>query len=236
MKLLAIDTSGQALSAALFAAGEVLAAAGINSGRNHSLELLPLVRELLQQYQLSFTDFDVFAATIGPGSFTGLRIGLATVKAWGQACNKPLVGVSTLDAIACTAMVDNDKQVYVAPVCDARRNEVYTALYRGGKRLGPDRAVAPAQLAGELAALGEPVVLSGDALPLYQLLFEQQLAANFRLPVLGNNLFYAAAVARLAAAQYAAGQVTEPASLLPVYLRLSEAEEKRLEAQRVEQA
>lgn len=232
MKLLAIDTSGRALSAAIFAAGEVLATGGVDSGRNHSLELLPLVRDLLRQCRLDLADFDVFAVTIGPGSFTGLRIGLATVKAWGQALEKPLVGVSTLDAVAATAATDAACRDYIAPVCDARRNEVYTALYGNGARLSPDRAVPPQLLAAELAALGQKVILCGDALPLYQPLFEQSLGENFLLPEQGNNLFFAAAAARLAAERYAAGQVAEPAELLPVYLRLSEAEQKRLEAQR----
>ena len=231
MRLLAIDTSGRALSAAVFAAGEVLASGGVNSGRNHSLELLPLVDDLLRQNQLTFADFDAFAVTVGPGSFTGLRIGLATVKAWGQAYGKPLIGISTLDAIAATAEAGTE-QIYVAPVCDARRNEVYTALYRGGERLSPDRAISPAALAEDLARLEQPVVLAGDALASYQQLFERELKQNFRLPAQGNNLFFAAAVARLAADQYLAGAAVDPAALLPVYLRLSEAEEKRLEAER----
>jgi len=231
MKLLAIDTSGRALSAAIYAAGEVLASGGVDSGRNHSLELLPLVDDLLRQNQLTFADFDVFAVTVGPGSFTGLRIGLATVKAWGQACGKSLVGVSTLDAIAATAAESRSRD-YIAPICDARRNEVYTALYRGGERLSPDRAISPEALAKELARLDQPVMLAGDALAAYQPLFERQLKEKFRLPAQGNQLFFAAAAARLAAAKYLAGEGVDPAALLPVYLRLSEAEEKRLEAGR----
>ncbi|NLF80577.1 MAG: tRNA (adenosine(37)-N6)-threonylcarbamoyltransferase complex dimerization subunit type 1 TsaB [Clostridia bacterium] len=232
MKLLAIDTSGRALSAAIFAEGEVLASGGVDSGRNHSLELLPLVDDLLRHNHLTFADFDAFAATVGPGSFTGLRIGLATVKAWGQACGKPLVGVSTLDAIAATAAGGAEAADYIAPICDARRNEVYTALYRGGERLSPDRAVGPDTLARELARLNQPVLLAGDALLTYEPLLRRELKDNFRLPAQGNQLFFAAAAARLAAVQYLAGAVVEPAALLPVYLRLSEAEEKRLEAER----
>lgn len=232
MKLLAIDTSGRALSAAIFAAGEVLAGGGVDSGRNHSLELLPLVDDLLRQNQLTFADFDAFAVTVGPGSFTGLRIGLATVKAWGQALGKCLISVSTLDAIAAAARAHSGSAEYIAPICDARRNEVYTALYCGGERLSADRAVSPEALARELARLDQPVVLAGDALASYQPLFEQELKENFRLPAQGNQLFFAAAAARLAAAKYQAGAVVEPAALLPVYLRLSEAEEKRLEAER----
>lgn len=226
MRLLAIDTSGRALSAALAEDGEIIASFGVDEGKNHSLTLLPHLQQLLEEQQLSLAQMDAFAVTIGPGSFTGLRIGLATVKAWGQALAKPLVAISTLDAAAQTAAAHG----YAAPILDARRDEVYTALYRDGQRLTPDRAVAPQQLAQELLALGQPVTFSGDAVQPYQALFEQTLGAAFCLPADGNTLFLAAAAARLACSKYAAGQTSEVAALVPVYLRLSEAEEKRLEA------
>lgn len=224
MRLLAIDTSGRALSAALAEDGEIIAAFGTDEGKNHSLTLLPRLERLLEEQRLRLAQLDAFAVTVGPGSFTGLRIGLATVKAWGQALGKPLIAVSTLDAAAASS------EGYAAPLLDARRDEVYTALYRGGRRRTPDRAVAPVQLAEELAALRQPVVFSGDGLRPYQQLFQQALGDNFRLPEDGNTLFFAAAAARLACAKYAAGEFADTAALVPVYLRLSEAEEKRLEA------
>lgn len=226
MRLLAIDTSGRALSAALAEDGEVIASFGVDEGKNHSLTLLPNLQRLLQEQQLTLDQMDAFAVTIGPGSFTGLRIGLATVKAWGQALEKPLVAISTLDAAAASATTCG----YAAPVLDARRNEVYTALYCDGQRLGPDRAMAPAQLAEELTQLSAPVTFSGDGVDPYRTLFAEALGANFQLPTDGNTLFFAAAAARLACAKYAAGEISDVAALVPVYLRLSEAEEKRLEA------
>lgn len=105
MRLLAIDTSGRALSAALAEDGEVIASFGVDEGKNHSLTLLPNLQRLLQEQQLTLDQMDAFAVTIGPGSFTGLRIGLATVKAWGQALEKPLVAISTLDAAAASATI-----------------------------------------------------------------------------------------------------------------------------------
>ena len=228
MRLLAIDTSGRAVSAAVAEDGEVIASFGVDEGKNHSLTLLPRLQQLLAEQKLTLAEMDAFAVTVGPGSFTGLRIGLATVKAWGQALDKPLVAVSTLDAVAEAANSSGEG----VPLLDARRDEVYTALYRSGQRLAPDRAVAPQQLADELAGLGAPVTFSGDGVRPYADLFRERLGASFVLPADGNTLFFAAAAARLATAKYAAGEVSEPASLVPVYLRLSEAEEKRLEAQR----
>ncbi|MBQ1501313.1 MAG: tRNA (adenosine(37)-N6)-threonylcarbamoyltransferase complex dimerization subunit type 1 TsaB [Firmicutes bacterium] len=226
MRLLAIDTSGYALSGAIAEEGEVIGSFGADTGKNHSLELLPLLSELLAEKGLALADMDAFAVTVGPGSFTGLRIGLATVKAWCQALAKPLIAVSSLDAMAAAAGGEG----YTAPVFDARRNELYTALYRDGKRLTPDRAVAPGVLGGELAALDAPVTVAGDGLRNYADELKAALGDNFRLPADGNYLFMAAAAARLACVKYAADEFADVNSLIPVYLRLSEAEEKRLEA------
>ena len=111
---------------------------------------------------------------------------------------------------------------------DARRNEVYTALYCDGQRLGPDRAIAPAQLAEELTQLSAPVTFSGDGVDPYRTLFAEALGANFQLPADGNTLFFAAAAARLAYAKYAAGEISDVAALVPVYLRYPRQKKKRL--------
>lgn len=234
MKLLAIDTSGHALSAAIaehldIRDMHILGSFGSDTGKNHSLELLPLLKDLLDHKKLTLADMDAFAVTIGPGSFTGLRIGLATVKAWAQALNKPIIGVSSLDAMAKCA----GSAGFTAPIFDARRNEVYTALYRGGKRLSQDRAIAPDSLAAELVQLHEPVVFAGDGLKHYRKVFEEILGERFCLPQHGNTLFMAESAALIACAKYINNEFTDVAALTPVYLRLSEAEEKRLEASKL---
>lgn len=228
MKLLAIDTSGFALSAAIADNGDIIGSFGSRSGKNHSLELLPGLDQLLGQKGLSLGDMDAFAVTVGPGSFTGLRIGLATAKAWCQALDKPLISVSSLDAMAATATDSG----YAAPVFDARRNEFYTALYRDGRRLTADRAISPAELTAELQKLGEPVCFAGDGLLSYGEQLKEALGEAFRLPAHGNTLYMAGAAAQLACAKYAEGEFADVAGLTPVYLRLSEAEEKRLEAEK----
>lgn len=228
MKLLAIDTATSTLSAAIAEDGHIVASFCEDSGKNHSLLLLPRVAKLLQAQKLCLGDMAAFAVTVGPGSFTGLRIGIATVKAWAEALNKPFIAVSSLDAMAMAL----GNSGYVAPIFDARRNEVYTALYLHGKRLSADRAVAPAQLAKELLALQAPITFGGDGLKSYREFFAAELGGNFVLPSAGNTLFMAEPAALLADAKAAAGDFIAPAELLPLYLRLSEAEEKRLEAER----
>ena len=230
MKLLAIDTSGHALSAAIAENDVIIGSFGADSGKNHSLELLPKLELLLEDKDLSLSDIDVFAVTIGPGSFTGLRIGLATLKAWSQAFAKPLIGISSLDAMAKTA----NQNGYVVPIFDARRNEVYCAIYFDGRRLSPDRAVEPEALAQELAKIKESIVFCGDGLKFSTKIFQKALGENFNLPNHGNTLFMAEATAKLAYERYKAGEFDDSASLVPIYLRLSEAEEKRLEADKNE--
>ena len=228
MKLLAIDTSGHALSAAIVDDGEIIGDFAADTGKNHSLELLPKTGELLAEKGLILADIDAFAVTIGPGSFTGLRIGLATVKAWCQAFAKPLIGISSLDAMAKTG----GNKGYVVPVFDARRNEVYTAIYFNGMRLCPDRAVAPLVLANELKKIDSKITFCGDGLKTHKKIFQDALGKNFSLPAHGNTLFMARAAAELAYQKYLEEEFVDAAKIVPEYLRLSEAEEKRLEAEK----
>ena len=231
MKLLAIDTSGAALSAAI---GEekreirrIIGSFSLHTGKNHSVALLPMLDALLCNCGLALSDMDAFAVTIGPGSFTGLRIGVATVKAWGQALEKPLIGISSTEAMARGAGLEG----YVCPIFDARRNEVYAALFQEGERLWPDLALPPEDVVEKLRELAQPVLLAGDALPVYGDLFCQSLGENFRTLPEERSCFMAESAAMLALARYAAQDFTSMAALQPVYLRLSEAEEKRLAAQ-----
>ena len=122
MRVLAIDTSSSALGAAIADEQGIIGEFGLHTGRQHSEALLPLLQSLLQAAGLSLADMDAFGVTIGPGSFTGLRIGLATVKAWAQALDKPVVAVSSLEALALTAA---EAGMLVCPTLDARRDELY---------------------------------------------------------------------------------------------------------------
>lgn len=231
MRLLAIDTSGSALSAALALCQpprqpEISGCFGLHTGKNHSLALLPMLQAMLENSGLMLCDLDAFAVTVGPGSFTGLRIGIATVKAWAQALDKPLFAISSTQAMALAAGGEG----YICPLFDARRDEVYCALFCDGERLWPDQALAPAALAEKLAALGKPVLLAGDGLPACLPLLQAVPGLQLRPLQPQHDLFMAPAAAVLACGKYARGEVTPLQELLPCYLRLSEAEEKRLAA------
>ena len=143
MKLLAIDTSSRTASCAVVENGILLGEFYANIKLTHSCVILPMVQDLLARLKLSVNEIDCFGVTTGPGSFTGLRIGLSAIKGLAHALGKPCVGVSTLEALAWNLGFP----CLVAPVLDARCSQVYTALFsweQDGtlKRLSPDEALA----------------------------------------------------------------------------------------------
>lgn len=223
MRILAIDTSTSSLGAAIADENGVLGEFGLHTGRQHSEALLPLLDGLLRAAGLKLAELDAFAVTVGPGSFTGLRIGLATVKAWVQALNKPLCAVSTLEALAYTAF-EADK--LICPVLDARRNEVYAALFADGKRLTQDMAITPALLAEKLLLCEQPILFTGDGLAAASPALRQTLGEKMLVTTAPRRLFLAATAAVLGLKQAQAGQFVDAAHLTPQYLRLSEPEEK----------
>lgn len=226
MRLISIDTSSSALGAAIIDDNGVLAECGLASGRQHSEVLLPLVEALLNSARLSLSDMDGIVVTIGPGSFTGLRIGLATAKAWVQALDKPLIAVGTLEALAYTAAETGQ---LICPVLDARRGELYAALYEDGRCLWPDMAIAPALLAEGLQELGRPIIFCGDGLASEGAALRAVLGHNMREAAAQRRLFMAAAAGLLGREKFLNGETADAVTLEPVYLRLSEAEEKRLQ-------
>ena len=155
MKILALETSAKSVSAAVTDGGVVRAYTYQNTGLTHSRTLMPLVDAMLRESEQSLADMDLLAVAAGPGSFTGLRIGVSALKGLAWAADKPCCGVSTLEAMA-----QNLRHMDGLIVCsmDARRNQVYNAVFaaEGGQltRLTPDRAIALSQLAEELQ--GDP--------------------------------------------------------------------------------
>ncbi len=221
MKILALESSAIAASVALTRDGILLAETTVNIGNTHSETLLPIVENMMKQTGLSVADADLFAVSVGPGSFTGVRIGVATVKGLAFGSGKPCVGVSTLEALAENLSVVSD--ALICPVMNARRNQVYTALFRGGKRLMPDSAISAEELDEILAAYDEPVLFTGDG---YDLITGQ--TSHRFLPVPERlRVQSAASVAAVARRCYAEGRFTTDAGLVPVYLRPSQAERTR---------
>ncbi len=223
MLTLAFESSAKAASVALVRDGALISQYSQCSGLTHSRTLLPMAEDMLKNAELKLSDVDLFAVAHGPGSFTGIRIGVSTVKGLAWAADKPCVGVSTLEAMAWHGLASGG---LVCPVMDARRQQVYNALFRiedgAPRRLTEDRPIALAQLGDELAALGESAFLIGDGAALAA---EYLAARTLPFRMAPENLRYQSA---WGVAMAAAGKAPGSAdALLPVYLRLSQAERER---------
>jgi tRNA threonylcarbamoyl adenosine modification protein YeaZ len=230
--LLALDTATERTTAGVARLDddrlEVLGAAVVDAPRAAMSRLLPMTESLLAAHGLAVFDVGGVIVGRGPGSFTGVRIGVATAKGLAHGLSCPLWGVSTLDAIAWT-FAYNDATVAI--VGDAMRGEVYPALFRCGdgraRRLTPDRVARPADVAAEWAALDRPLVLAGNGLSKYAEVFSAAMGANALIAdddlwaPWANGLF-SGWLAGLASDERGSG---DPADVLPVYTRLSDAEE-----------
>ena len=225
MLTLAFESSAKAASVALVRDGDLISQYSQCSGLTHSRTLLPMAEDMLKNAELSLDKVDIFAVAHGPGSFTGIRIGVSTVKGLAWASDKPCVGVSTLEAMAWHGLSAGG---YICPVMDARRSQVYNALFKieGGRpvRLCAGRAVALPLLAGELEKLNAPVFLVGDGAKLTASFLEEQGLPYVLAPE--NLRWQSAWGVAMAAMDKKPGDAHQ---LLPVYLRLSQAERERQE-------
>ena len=232
MLILAFETSAKAASTALLEDGRLLGESYQNTGLTHSQTLMVMAENLLKQCGKTVADVSAVAVAAGPGSFTGVRIGVAAAKGFAWGGELPCYGVSTLEAMALSL---GAYQGYVCPVMDARRSQVYNALYYVNQGqpdcITEDRAISLEQLKQELLALKEPVFLVGDGSILtYRTLSEE--VPNLVLPPEHRMHQRAVGVALLAAQKIAAGEPGDGAALTPNYLRLSQAERERLERER----
>lgn len=223
MLILSFESSAKAASVALVRDGQLVSQSTQCSTLTHSRTLLPMAEDMLKNTELTLKDVDVLAVAHGPGSFTGIRIGVSTVKGLAWGAQKPCVGVSTLEAMAWHGVAAGG---IICPVMDARRSQVYNALFeiRGGKpvRLCPDRPIALEELLPELRALPSPVFLVGDGAALTAAFLEK---AGLPFRMAPDNLLWQDAWGVAMAAMdkpHLSG-----AELLPVYLRLSQAERER---------
>ena len=228
MKILAFETSAKAGSVALTDGSTLLAESYQNTGLTHSQTLLTMAEDMLKSCGLRPQDVDAVAVAEGPGSFTGVRIGVAAAKGFAWGGEKPCVGVSTLEAMALTLGVYRG---YVLPVMDARRSQVYNALFyaENGKliRKCEDRAISLAELGEEIKNLSAPIFLVGDGSVLcYNTL--KEAVPGLVMPPEHRMHQRASGVALAAAAKLAAGAPADGAALVPNYLRLSQAERERL--------
>ena len=229
MLTLAFETSAKSASVALTESGKLLGESYQNTGLTHSQTLMVMAQDLLKQCGKTVGDITAVAVAEGPGSFTGVRIGVAAAKGFAWGGQIPCYGVSTLEAMAETL------GIWEGTVCacmDARRNQVYNALFcvKAGEitRLTEDRAIALAELKTELAALEGPIFLVGDGSVLTHKTLSGEIA-GLVLPPEHRMHQRASGVALGAAKRIAAGETGDANALTPNYLRLSQAERERAE-------
>ncbi|MBI4682436.1 MAG: tRNA (adenosine(37)-N6)-threonylcarbamoyltransferase complex dimerization subunit type 1 TsaB [Nitrospirae bacterium] len=223
MKVLAIETATLAGSIAIVDDAEgLIGEAGINVKIAHAERLMPSIVWLLGSSGISIKEIDVFAVSIGPGSFTGLRIGLSTVKGLAFATDKPIIPVPTLDAFARNIPFCRH---LICPMLDARKNEVYAALYRwdndGCTKIMPEIVISPGDL---LKNISEPVVFTGEGSKIYKNLISELLETKAVFAPLSKMSPSASTVAEIAIEKVKQGIITDPVGLVPLYIRKSEAE------------
>ncbi len=223
MKILAIETATVAGSIAIIddsmgLVGEVR----VDVKVVHAERLMPSIEWLLKASNVPIHEIDAFAISIGPGSFTGLRIGLSTVKGFSYATGKPVIPVPTLDAFARTIPFCS---YLICPMLDARKNEVYAALYKWEgkdcKKVMPETAIRPAELLGKI---NECTVFMGEGVKIYRELIAETLQDNAVWAPASRMSPSASTVGEIALEKLKQGVITDPVSLTPFYLRKSEAE------------
>ena len=217
--LLSFDSSAVTASAALTDGERVIKSEFVNAGLTHSETLLPMIKRVMQGY--SFSALDGIAVTAGPGSFTGVRIGIATAKGLAFKDNISCIGVSTLEAIAQPL---NTQDVIACAVMDARCNQVYTASFIGCKRLSQDRAILIDELADELKEYGKKTVFIGDGAELCYERLKDKLD-NVSLADESIRYIHASGIGFIAEEKTGRGESpVNSAKLVPFYLRLPQAE------------
>ena len=224
MKILAVDTSATAASVAVAEENKLIGEFLINTALTHSQTLMPMVYDLLKNTGLSVNDIDAVAVNAGPGSFTGVRIGVAAVKGIAFLKNLPCVSVSTLESMAYN-MLGND--CIVCSVMDARCAQVYNALFRVNgysvTRMTDDRALSLTDLKLELKNISEKIVLVGDGAVLCSNFLGSELE-NAMLAPFNNRIQTASSVAYAAFEKIKNGETLTADELMPVYLRLPQAQ------------
>ncbi len=239
MKILALDSSGLVASVAITEDGNLIADYTVNYKKTHSQTLLPMLQEIKDMVELDLESIDAIAIAAGPGSFTGLRIGSATAKGLGLALNKPIIEIPTVDGLAYNLYGSNK---YVCPIMDARRNQVYTGIYRfdnetvsGGETCSvmqvvkPQCAVDISEIIKELNELGGEVVFLGDGVPVFKDRIANEMQIPYGFAPAHQNRQRASAVGALGMRYYAEGKTESAAEHQPDYLRLSQAERERAE-------
>lgn len=235
MNIFAVDTSAKTVSAAVLSDHQLVTQTTLHTGLTHSETLLPICSDILKDAKLSLADIDLFAAAVGPGSFTGLRIGISAIKGFAFACGKPCVGVSSLLALAYNHL---DRDEILCAVTDARRDDAYCAFFAsdGEKiiRLTEDAAVHISEMGALFEAYKErEISLIGDGAPAVGTYYAER--KNLRVLPAPYSLqqAYGTGIAAYFAAKE--GKTIHAKQLIPVYIRLPQAQRERLARLRLQE-
>lgn len=234
MKILGVDSSGMVASVAVVEDGVTKAEYTINNKKTHSQTLLPILDAITGMLEEELDDVDAIAIAAGPGSFTGLRIGSASVKGLAQAWKKPIVPVPTVDGLAFNCW-GHDRMV--CPLMDARRNQTYTGLYSFEaegegykmKTILAQCAVALEELLDKINELGKPVTFLGDGVPVFREQIAEKCKVDYTFAPAFANRQRAAVIATLGGVLFEEGKTETATSHGPEYLRVSQAERERME-------
>ena len=233
MKILAVDSSGLVASVAIVEDDNLIAEYTVNYKKTHSQTLLPMLDEIVKMTETDLNTIDAIAVAKGPGSFTGLRIGSATVKGLGFALDKPIIGVPTVEGLAMNLY---DTKALICPMMDARRNQVYTGLYRFQNHtlqvVKDQIPIAVEELIDTLNLLGEEVVFLGDGVPVYESVIKERIQVPYSFAPAHVNKQRAAALAVRAFEYWKSGLYESADDFIPEYLRLSQAERERAEKEK----
>ena len=230
MKILAIEASGPVAGCALLEDGTLTAEYSVQYKKKHSQSLVPMLNEMKEMLDLDLLSIDFIAVTAGPGSFTGLRIGAATVKGLGLALDKPVLPVPTVDSLAC-GLYGTDR--VICPLMDARRQQVYTGIYEnkdGLRILEPQCVTALTEITGKLNELGREVIFLGDGVPVNEEALRDEMKVPYLIAPAHLNRQRAASTAVRAAQIYAEkGEeaLVSADDFRPEYLRVPQAERER---------
>lgn len=230
MKILGVDSSGMVAGVAVVDDDILLAEYTVNYKKTHSETLLPMIDEIVRMTELDFETVDAIAVAAGPGSFTGLRIGSATVKGLGLALNKDIIEIPTCMGLAYNVW---GTDALVCPIMDARRKQVYTGIYEYRDdeliTVSEQKAVDICELMDELNVMERKVVFVGDGIPVYKDIIDEHATFPYTFAPAHCNRQRAAAIAALGVIYASKGVMVPAEHHKPIYLRKSQAEREREE-------
>jgi len=224
LKVLAIDTSTVMASCALLDEENLLGEFSLNQNMSHSENLVPMVKTLLDNLNLKVSDIDLYGVALGPGSFTGLRIGIATVKAFAHVYNKPIVGVSTLEGLAFNVRASG----VIVPMIDARKNRVYTGIYKWEdgylNNIEEPTVMEIDELLEHLKENYNNIIVNGNGIYIHREKIKDKLGDRVEFAPFIQNTCRAASIGELALLKREEGKLESYFSLVPEYIRQSQAQ------------